>query len=34
MRALEKLGIPVVAALEGTALGGGWEMRSAPTAAS
>src|SRR4051812_6026991 len=26
MRALEKLGIPVVAALEGTALGGGWEI--------
>ena len=25
MRALEKLGIPVVAALEGSALGGGWE---------
>jgi 3-hydroxyacyl-CoA dehydrogenase/enoyl-CoA hydratase/3-hydroxybutyryl-CoA epimerase len=25
-RALEKLGIPVVAALEGTALGGGWEI--------
>ncbi len=26
MRALETLGIPVVAALEGTALGGGWEI--------
>ncbi|MEW6689859.1 MAG: 3-hydroxyacyl-CoA dehydrogenase NAD-binding domain-containing protein [Pseudomonadota bacterium] len=26
MRLLEKLGIPVVAALEGTALGGGWEI--------
>ena len=26
MRALEKLGVPVVAALEGTALGGGWEI--------
>ncbi len=26
MRALEKLGIPVVAALEGAALGGGWEI--------
>src|SRR5262245_57716975 len=26
MRTLEKLGIPVVAALEGTALGGGWEI--------
>src|SRR5688572_19390429 len=26
MRALEKIGIPVVAALEGTALGGGWEI--------
>ncbi|HVP08477.1 MAG TPA: 3-hydroxyacyl-CoA dehydrogenase NAD-binding domain-containing protein [Burkholderiales bacterium] len=26
MRALEKLGLPVVAALEGTALGGGWEI--------
>ena len=26
MRSLEKLGIPVVAALEGTALGGGWEI--------
>src|SRR5436190_3263581 len=26
MRVLEKLGIPVVAALEGTALGGGWEI--------
>jgi 3-hydroxyacyl-CoA dehydrogenase/enoyl-CoA hydratase/3-hydroxybutyryl-CoA epimerase len=26
MRALEMLGIPVVAALEGTALGGGWEI--------
>src|SRR5438093_12483847 len=26
MRALERLGIPVVAALEGTALGGGWEI--------
>jgi 3-hydroxyacyl-CoA dehydrogenase/enoyl-CoA hydratase/3-hydroxybutyryl-CoA epimerase len=26
MRALEKLGTPVVAALEGTALGGGWEI--------
>src|SRR5258706_14260101 len=26
MRALEKLGIPVVAALAGTALGGGWEI--------
>jgi len=29
MRALETLGIPVVAALEGTALGGGWEAASA-----
>jgi len=26
MRALEKLGLPVVAALEGAALGGGWEI--------
>jgi 3-hydroxyacyl-CoA dehydrogenase/enoyl-CoA hydratase/3-hydroxybutyryl-CoA epimerase len=26
MRALETLGVPVVAALEGTALGGGWEI--------
>ncbi len=26
MRALEKIGLPVVAALEGTALGGGWEI--------
>jgi 3-hydroxyacyl-CoA dehydrogenase/enoyl-CoA hydratase/3-hydroxybutyryl-CoA epimerase len=26
MRALEKVGLPVVAALEGTALGGGWEI--------
>ncbi|MEK6243569.1 MAG: 3-hydroxyacyl-CoA dehydrogenase NAD-binding domain-containing protein [Pseudomonadota bacterium] len=26
MRMLEKIGIPVVAALEGTALGGGWEI--------
>jgi len=26
MRALETLGIPVVAALEGTAMGGGWEI--------
>jgi len=26
MRALEKLGLPVVAALEGSALGGGWEI--------
>src|SRR5262244_1723213 len=26
MRALETLGIPVVAALEGSALGGGWEI--------
>jgi len=26
MRALEKLGIPVVAAIEGAALGGGWEI--------
>ena len=26
MRALETLGLPVVAALEGTALGGGWEI--------
>ncbi|HEX2651902.1 MAG TPA: 3-hydroxyacyl-CoA dehydrogenase NAD-binding domain-containing protein [Burkholderiales bacterium] len=26
MRTLEKLGVPVVAALEGTALGGGWEI--------
>ena len=26
MRMLETLGIPVVAALEGTALGGGWEI--------
>ena len=26
MRTLERLGVPVVAALEGTALGGGWEI--------
>jgi 3-hydroxyacyl-CoA dehydrogenase/enoyl-CoA hydratase/3-hydroxybutyryl-CoA epimerase len=26
MRALEKIGVPVVAALEGAALGGGWEI--------